>query len=208
MGLLQELPSSEMVSTLEALAHLGVTREHLTNLRKDKKLAFKISCLIRSIEVSGPYEVSNLFSYVPLAKMIKSGNYDFVNDNITEEHFSLEGKGYFYGRELFLVHFHKSVRVPKKILEQLDILGFEASEISELLMFDATYPIMRRAEIRIYALKSALTVGDDFRYVCSCRHETNISVQYENDRILELYPYEDELWHGKTCILAHRKFNL
>lgn len=77
-----------------------------------------------------------------LAAMIRVGQYDWVNSDITSEHFSVKGKG---TKEvaLELVHFDRYIESEEAIRE-LNRRGLRPATIEELLAFGAKYPKVQR----------------------------------------------------------------
>ena len=90
--LITETPYSEITATMELLDSFGVSREDLTRFRKASwELKTRVAGLIihgvsHSATISVDYNM-------PLKAMIVSGLYDWVNKNITEEHFPIAESG-------------------------------------------------------------------------------------------------------------------
>jgi len=86
-----------------------------------------------------------------LAQMIQSGNYDWVNDNITSSHFPIQVQG---KAELNpeLIHYGKYMD-SDDIVRDMDNRGLRPATLPELLAFGATYPDKQR-EFPIVALGS------------------------------------------------------
>lgn len=86
-----------------------------------------------------------------LPEMIQSGRYDWVNSDITAEHFPLDDSqfGHF---NLELVHLNRSV-TSDEVLRYMDGQGLSSAEIGHLLAFGAKYPNVQR-EFPIIALGS------------------------------------------------------
>lgn len=87
-----------------------------------------------------------------LADLIIAGHYDWVNDNITAEHFSLD-ESQFGGFKLVLVHLDQ-VASTDEVLAYLQENNLEPAKIGHLLGFGAKYPDIQR-EFPIIALGSS-----------------------------------------------------
>ena len=77
-----------------------------------------------------------------LEQMIEAGEYDFVNDDITVEHFPLN-KRENDAVELYILHFDYGVTT-EQVLRLLDIYGLRPAELSELLSLGIYYPDIQR----------------------------------------------------------------
>lgn len=88
---------------------------------------------------------------LPLMEMIKAGRYDWVNPDITEEHFPVKGEGI---REVVveLIHFGRFMETDD-VLRELDRLDLRPATIEELLALGAKYPEVQR-EFPVMALGS------------------------------------------------------
>jgi len=99
----------------------------------------------------------------PIKQMIANGDYDWVNDDITEEHFPREKTKGKEKVDLELIHFNKSISSDNAIAE-LKKLGMRPATLPELLAFGAAYTNKQR-EFPIVALGSAWRVWYDSRSV-------------------------------------------
>ena len=89
-----------------------------------------------------------------LATMIKAGEYDWIDDEITEKQFRPKGKG-IVKHQLVLCHYGLIIETGK-IMKLMAAAGLKESPIEDLLAFGATYPEEQR-KYSIIALGS--TVG-------------------------------------------------
>ena len=86
-----------------------------------------------------------------LAEMIVAGQYGWVNDDITADHFPIQGEGQVeVGVEL--VHFNRSME-SDDVLKEMDKAGLRPATLAELLAFGAKYP-KKQKEFPIIALGS------------------------------------------------------
>ncbi len=77
-----------------------------------------------------------------LQQMIKAGNYDWVNNNITAEHFPVEGKD---KQELTitLFHFNKPM-TSDEIKNEMEKQDFRPAKVEELLALGEKYPELQK----------------------------------------------------------------
>lgn len=86
-----------------------------------------------------------------LAKMVKAGNYDWVNSDINSKHFPLKGKGK-HKLEAVLFHFNRSIESDEAIAE-MNKQDYHPATIEELLALGKKYPDLQK-EFPIIALGS------------------------------------------------------
>jgi len=86
-----------------------------------------------------------------LAQLIAAGSYDWVNSDITAEHFPVKGKDR-VELDPELVHYGKSME-SDDIVRDMDSRGLRPGTLAELLAFGAKYPEKQR-EFPIVALGS------------------------------------------------------
>ena len=86
-----------------------------------------------------------------LTEMIKSGNYDWIDDDINDENFTLQGVGQ-HEVDLVLVHLQRNATI-KEVREHLNAQGLTPARIEHLLAFGAKYPEIQK-EFRIVAINS------------------------------------------------------
>ncbi len=101
-----------------------------------------------------------------LAEMISAGKYDWVNDDITQEHFPLQEKG--LGKIEFaitLLHFNRYISSDDAIKE-MDKAGYRPVGLAELLALGGGFPDLQR-QFLIVALGSVWQNRGGGRYVPS-----------------------------------------
>lgn len=128
-----------------------------------------------------------------LAGMIRAGRYDWVNSDITGEHFPVNGVD---TKEVVfeLVHFNQDMS-SDDVLRKLDKRGMRPATIEELLAFGEKYPELQR-QFPIVALGSVWRRLDD--------RDVPYLYRYGSERDLHLYWFEDR-WSGNFRFLAVRK---
>jgi len=97
-----------------------------------------------------------------LKQMIHAGNYDWVNPDINEMNFKVEGQGK-QEKEVVLFHFGRSISSEDAISE-MSKAGYRPAKIEELLALGAAYPELQK-EFPIVALGSAWQSPDGNRRV-------------------------------------------
>lgn len=163
--LITETPYSEVNATLEVLDHLGIERGDLTRFRKASsdiqqqvvrlmKYGEQKSSPTHSTTISVDYNMS-------LKAMIVSGLYDWVNKNITEEHFPIAESGV-ANIAVELVQFGRKILFDDAVAE-LRRRDLRPATLAELLAFGNAFP-MEQCRYPIMALGSEVIV-DRLRYV-------------------------------------------
>lgn len=127
-----------------------------------------------------------------LEQMVAAGSYDYVNPDITQENFPLEGKS---DVEAVLVHFDRSIE-SEQVLSELERLGLSPASMAELAVFGATNPELQ-PQFPIVALGSAWTRPNGRRLV-GCLGSIS------DDRGLYLGWFDDG-WDPGCRFLAVRK---
>ena len=94
--------------------------------------------------------------------MVKAGKYDWVNSNITEKHFPIQGNGKIT-KELHLIHFNK-VMSSEGVLAEFERLGLAPAKIEDLLVFGVVLFNLQR-QFPIVALGSVWRHSDGGRGV-------------------------------------------
>lgn len=130
-----------------------------------------------------------------LKEMIKAGNYDWVNSDITADHFPDRGEGKMEC-SLVLVCFDRSM-TSDSVLKELEARSLQPGNIRELLAFAASYPEKQR-EFPIIALGSIWTALDGIRRV----PYLGGYVSEERDLSVVWFDYD---WHANCRFLARRK---
>ena len=77
-----------------------------------------------------------------LVDMIKAGNYDWKSDDITAEHFPVQGEGK-KEKEVTLFHFKREISSETAISE-MDKAGYRPATIEELLALGYSYPELQK----------------------------------------------------------------
>lgn len=131
---------------------------------------------------------------LPLKEMIKAGEYDWVNSDITQKYFPVKGNGQ-AERELILVHFGRSMS-SDKVLNELTRQGLKPAKIEDLLALGSLRKELQR-KFPIIAFGSVWTIPDGYRFV------TYLSGR-DSERRLDLYWY-DLVWGDICRFLASRK---
>ena len=129
-----------------------------------------------------------------LSKMIKAGNYDWFNDNITAKNFPLKGKGK-HELEAILFHFDRDIESEEAIAE-MDKQGYRPGRIEELLALGGKYPNLQK-EFPIVALGSVWRNPDGHRSVPFLHRNGS-----ERNLRLGWFGYG---WHANDRFLAFRK---
>jgi len=129
-----------------------------------------------------------------LVQMIKAGNYNWVNSNITEKNFPIQGEGR-QKTEVALFHFNKNM-TSEQVIAEMDKQGYCPARIEELLAFGESQPDLQR-QFSIIALGSIWRFRDGGRYV---------PVLYEDvrERRLDLV-YFDGAWDPGYHFVGLRK---
>ncbi|MEK7520415.1 MAG: hypothetical protein AAB581_04220 [Patescibacteria group bacterium] len=127
-----------------------------------------------------------------LTDMIAAGHYDWVNDDITAEHFPVKGKG---AAELAveLVHFDRSISSGDAVKE-MEKMGLRPATHEELLAFGAKYPDIQR-EFPIVALGSSAQIHG--------RRFVLFLFRYGSERFLSLF-WWDSFWGADYRFLGVR----
>lgn len=97
-----------------------------------------------------------------LGQMIADGNYDWVDSDITQEYFPVQGQGK-QEREIVLFHFNRVVNSDEAIKEMAQA-DCSPAAIEELLALGKAHPDLQR-QFSIIALKSVWRNPDGYRYV-------------------------------------------
>ncbi len=77
-----------------------------------------------------------------LQQMIKAGNYDWVNNNIIADHFSVKSKGK-QEEVITLFHFNRTM-ASDEVLSEMDKQGFRPVKIEDLLGLGENYPELQK----------------------------------------------------------------
>ena len=129
-----------------------------------------------------------------LAEMISAGKYDWVNSDITADHFPIKGSG---KAELNpeIIHYGKYMS-SDDIVRDLDQRGLRPATLAELLAYGEKYPDEQR-KYPIVALGSVWLHRNGARSVASL-------FSSESERPLYLYAW-DGVWFAHFRFLSFRK---
>lgn len=127
-----------------------------------------------------------------LAELIAAGNYDWVNPDITPEHFKVESNG--TDSQLVTVHLGRGATTDE-VLAEIDRCGLKPARIEHLLCFGAIHPEEQRQH-RIVCLGSSWLASDGYRRFPSLDEN-------EGERELDLeYDFDKKPWHHRCRFLA------
>ncbi|MEK7102660.1 MAG: hypothetical protein AAB912_03465, partial [Patescibacteria group bacterium] len=153
----------------------------------------KVAALRGECEVIGADNSASATSHYPVTvdysrsmeQMVAAGEYNTKNDNITQEHFPLQGSDQIEV-ELHLVHLNRDASTDS-VLAELDNQGRRPATLPELLAFGSKYPNFQK-EFPIMALGSVWQGwGGDRRVACLGR--------WDGERRLRL-DWVGAGWHG------------
>ncbi|MBU6500273.1 MAG: hypothetical protein KGJ89_00345 [Patescibacteria group bacterium] len=140
----------------KALRNLGASDEQIHELVKDGEAPDALVEKIADVLAEAMQAAKNIFCVIvyyslTLSRMIAAGKYDWVNSDITEEHFPVLRAN--RGKEkvvVELIHFNRDIDSDGAV-RGLDRMGFRPAELPELLAFGAAYREKQR-EFPIVAL--------------------------------------------------------
>ncbi len=180
---------------VNAVLDKGGNDSDLDRILTDSELRKQIADLIVKTKkaVGDIYSVFVDYS-ISLVNMIKAGKYDWINDDITAEHFPNTGSGK-AEVDFQLVHLNKSAN-SEEVLLHMEKNNLRPATLFELLAFGAKYPELQR-EFPICALGSSWVLRDGDRRVPYLG-------RYDSGRGLSL-DWFDVDWDGCWRFLAVRK---
>lgn len=148
----------------DEVLNLGGNDEDIRQILTNKGLAQELAKLIvgNAVEV---FQVVVDYSQT-LADMIAACNLDWVNPDITQEHFPISGNGV-VELKAELIHFRETMST-NIVLKDLDRQGYRPATLPEPLAFGAKYPEKQR-EFPVVALGSVRANPDGSRrvpYLC------------------------------------------
>lgn len=129
-----------------------------------------------------------------LKEMIKAGGYDYIDNDITAEHFPVEGEGE-QKKTIILLHFNK-IMTSDEVMAEMDKQGFRPAKIEDLLVLGKTEPELQR-QFLIVALGSVWRDLHNGRHV-SYLHWSGLG------RYLNCHWFEDG-WSASNRFVALRK---
>ena len=131
----------------------------MANVAQVNREAFRKLCglppILPTFQVTVDYGKS-------LAEMIAAGNYDWVNEDITQDHFPIKGSGQ-EEKEVVLFHFDK-VMTSEQAITDMDKAGFRPVLIEEFLALGAQQPELQK-KFPIICLDSVWRSSHGDRYV-------------------------------------------
>lgn len=181
----------------EAVQDAGGTDEDLLCLRDKRakrETLRQIAELIVGKSVSGDIYPVTVNYDLSFKGMVRAGGYDWVNSDITQKNFPIEGDGTLEVT-IELVHFDRYMTADEALFE-LDKRGLRAATLPELLAFGETHPDVQR-EFPIIALGSVWQSRSGRRYV-PCLWSRS------DERFLDLGWFEFR-WHAVYRFAAVRK---
>ena len=134
---------------VDALLKAGGSDEDLGRVLSDQGLADGIAQVIIS-KSRQTFRVAVDYTQT-LKQMISAGKYDWVNGDITQDHFPIKGNGK-KEEEVVLFHFDK-VMTSEQAITEMDKTGFRPATIEELLALGAQQPELQK-QFPIVALGS------------------------------------------------------
>ena len=162
---------------IDEVLDLGGSDEDVRRILKDKSLRKKIANLI----VQTKPAIQDTFKVVvdygqSLAEMISAGKYGWVNSDIIQKHFPVEGSDQ---KEVELVLFHFGrVMTSEQVIAEMDEAGYRPAPIEDLLSLGASYPELQK-DFPVAALGSVWQSPVGHRYVpylpwCGVRRDLNL----------------------------------
>lgn len=148
---------------VDEILSLGGNDEDLRKILKDADLRRKIASAIllasKSL-VETVFKVAVDYSRT-LQEMVNAGNYDWVNGDVTQEHFPVSDQG--TCDEVSIFHFNK-VMTSEDAGSEMDKRGFRPAKIEELLALGEKHPELQK-KFPIIALGSIWLGPDGSRSV-------------------------------------------
>jgi hypothetical protein len=132
-------------------------------------------------------------NFATLTEGIALGKYDWKNGDITTERFPIAGNQ--GKKEVFTVHFNRTMESSEAVIAELDKLGYKPAETADLLALGKDQLELQR-QFPIIALGSSAVVHGS-RYV-------PYLYEYVSERRLSLYYFHDG-WYDDCRFLAVRK---
>jgi len=156
------------------LRKVGMTPEDWDRIRTDVELAKQIVELLHQRPV---FRVT-VDHGKSLADMIADGKYDWKNDDITAEHFPIQGKGQ-QEVEVILLHFNRAIS-SKEAIAEMDKAGYKPALIEHLLALGDGQPDLQR-QFPIVALGSVWQSSGsncDVPYLYGCGVNRSLNLRW------------------------------
>lgn len=152
-----------MKAIIDEVLDLGGNDEDVRKILKDPILCRKIAEIIMAVRsfIATTFKVTVDCSRT-LEDMIAVGNYDWVNKNITQEHFQVLSQGKLE-KEVVLFHYEKSM-TSKEAISRMDKEGFQPAVIEDLLALGEAHPDLQK-QFPILALGSVWRCNRDVPYL-------------------------------------------
>jgi len=131
----------EIVKALvDEVLSLGGNDESVRLILTDKKIRHQIAkLLVDTSKVFGQIYSVVVDYGMSLFNMISVGNYDYVNSNITAEHFPTTSEGVVKTKEVVLFHFNRDIS-SEVVIAEMNKAGYQPANIAELLALGAQKP--------------------------------------------------------------------
>jgi hypothetical protein len=175
----------------DAVLAAGGNDNNLRQVLSDKNLVSKIANLI--VGERNVFRVVVDYGQV-LVEMIQAGKYDWINNDITSDHFPITGTGQ-KEEEITLFHFNRSISSDDAIVEMAK-KGFRPADPPEILALGAEHPELQK-QFPIVAL------GSPWRDPGGLRHVVYLD-RDDARRPLDLVWFERD-WIGDWRFAAVRK---
>lgn len=186
----------QLAKTLNLIADSDISSGQYQELLQSGKFTE----LLREFIESGKPSV-DIFKVVldydmTLRQMIEAAKYDWMNDDITEEHFPFNKRE--NGEvELHVVHFGRDIRT-KEVLARLDERGLRPAELPELLALGATHPNLQRD----YPL---VALGSEWRNPGGGVDYAILGERGDRRNLLLIWSGSDDEWHDYYRFVAVSK---
>ncbi|PIR57314.1 MAG: hypothetical protein COU72_01585, partial [Parcubacteria group bacterium CG10_big_fil_rev_8_21_14_0_10_41_35] len=125
---------------VDEVLSLGGNDESVRLILTDKKIRHQIAkLLVDTSKVFGQIYSVVVDYGMSLFNMISVGNYDYVNSNITAEHFPTTSEGVVKTKEVVLFHFNRDIS-SEVVIAEMNKAGYQPANIAELLALGAQKP--------------------------------------------------------------------
>lgn len=201
MGLLKDMPYSEVTATMEIFNNEGITREHLALLRKDPEFADQVMTFLIQKFLEKTLKVYPVLVDYGLSwsEMLKKANLFWASGDITRKRFPIQGIGQ-QKVSLVIVNFGDRFFRHWYALDYFTKYGLEAGRLEHLLALTAQYPsiLAEQKTSFIFPLGTIWLDKDNPVFI-------RIRERDLHDRSLCLDINEDDEFGGGCSFLAIRK---